>query len=440
MIGTFLGGSCACVGCLGRASTCRSATRARAQGTITLRAHAQTAASCIALYRGRMVRVPPGRARTAAPASPIATSAMALLHAQFGTGSSSSGISESSKSHAGMMNFRRRKFAFISHVQAKTLGKTRGSSCNMAHVMGNRRSSRLARGTRAAPTWTKLILASVCMLVGVVGALASRDMAFGSSATHGIAATAHKLLAATRGPRRPRTCSIVASATGDVLVRSRKEGADAHWDNLMRGTWGDFHGRFCRWDPGSLELLIETHLLRSYHIHGEGNNAIFRQDNKIFFDDERGTVARGPWDVKKPEHCTEKGFIHPRVGFGQGTTFVMTPPPAQATAWAVHKIAKAEAVLENGIMKLGKGYEGEGYMVEMIVSHGAHIKLSVGYIYDYVSGALKHVTFNREDNRGWPSAFWTHDVRMFAIDADSIDATLGLPSAVTQVLGTGHQV
>ena len=63
-----------------------------------------------------------------------------------------------------------------------------------------------------------------------------------------------------------------------------------------------------------------------------------------------------------------------------------------------------------------------------------------GYIYDYVSGALKHVTFNREDNRGWPSAFWTHDVRMFAIDADSIDATLGLPSAVTQVLGTGHQV
>lgn len=163
-----------------------------------------------------------------------------------------------------------------------------------------------------------------------------------------------------------------------------KAGANEHWNNFITGTWGDFHGRFCRWDPNSCDLLvrwhssrnfsfsspltcthpnsqhvacnaslhfslictpvqIETHLLRSYHLHGQGSKDVFlRQDNKIFFEasssrhsssskfdlcsctniqlprtdvhvtcgmqDERGTVSRGPWDIHQDKHSTELGI------------------------------------------------------------------------------------------------------------------------------------
>jgi hypothetical protein len=318
----------------------------------------------------------------------------------------------------------------------------------------------------------------------------------------------------------------VAEAKAAASGVAKREGADAHWDNFIGGKWGDFHGRFCRWDPTSCNLLVETHLLRSYHVHEENSERFLRQQNKIFFDDGREPVSRGPWDVTKA--CsTECGIVHPRVGKGEsGTTFLITPGSAQATAWAVHKITKNDPLLNPGVVPLGegKGHEGQGYMVEMIVSHGEHVRLSIGYVsaqllparqssrsrwssrtakatqlarrlpsldwlhvtlphsvvirrqgsphpclpltrmfvcarvcmcmcvctcvlcvctcvlhlrgtsgfpvmqqvYDDEKGTLQHVTFNREDNRGWPSAYWSIDKSMCSITPDHVSDVVGV--------------
>ncbi len=170
---------------------------------------------------------------------------------------------------------------------------------------------------------------------------------------------------------RPRSCVGLQASKARAApsgATARTEGADAHWENFIRGKWGDFHGRFCRWDPASCDLLVETHLLRSYHVQEQDSELFLRQQNKIFFDDGREPVSRGPWDVTKA--CsTERGIVHPRVGEGEsGTTFLITPGSAQATAWAVHTIKKSDPLLNPGVVPLGgKGHEGQGYMVEMIV-------------------------------------------------------------------------
>jgi hypothetical protein len=183
---------------------------------------------------------------------------------------------------------------------------------------------------------------------------------------------------------------------------------------------------------------VQTHLLRSYHLHGRGSETFLRQDNKIFFEDERGTVCRGPWDVTKADCSTERGIIHPRVGEGEsGTTFLVTPGPARATAWAVHRITLSDPLLNPGVVPLGKGHEGQGYRVEMIMSHGPHVRLSVGYVYDDVNGKLQHVTFNREDNRGWPSSYWGDGASMAAIEPAAIGKQLGVAA---ESKGFGHQI
>jgi len=193
-----------------------------------------------------------------------------------------------------------------------------------------------------------------------------------------------------------RAAKAKAAASGVA----KREGADAHWDNFIGGKWGDFHGRFCRWDPTSCNLLVETHLLRSYHVHEENSERFLRQQNKIFFDDGREPVSRGPWDVTKA--CsTECGIVHPRVGKGEsGTTFLITPGSAQATAWAVHKITKNDPLLNPGVVPLGegKGHEGQGYMVEMIVSHGEHVRLSIGYVSAQLPSCPAVVAFSLEQS------------------------------------------
>lgn len=242
--------------------------------------------------------------------------------------------------------------------------------------------------------------------------------------------------------RRPRSCVGLRASKAMVspsgATATTEEGADAHWKNFIRGQWGDFHGRFCRWDPASCDLLVETHLLRSYHVQEQDGEPFLRQQNKIFFDDGREPVSRGPWDVTKA--CsTERGIVHPRVGQGEsGTTFLITPGSAQATAWAVHTIKKSDPLLNPGVVPLGgKGHEGQGYMVEMIVSHGEHVRLSIGYVYDDEKGALQHVTFNREDSRGWPSEYWSTDTAMRTIKPDQVAAVAGVATGAS---GTGHQI
>mmetsp|Transcript_97361 Transcript_97361/g.142495 ORF Transcript_97361/g.142495 Transcript_97361/m.142495 type:complete len:326 (-) Transcript_97361:69-1046(-) len=217
-------------------------------------------------------------------------------------------------------------------------------------------------------------------------------------------------------------------------------GKNQHWENFVDGAGGDFHGKFCRWDPKSCDLLIETHLLRSYHVHGQGSDRFVHQNNKIFFDDERGTVERGPWDMIRDISSTECGIIHPRVGSGEsGTTFIVSSGAARATAWAVHNVVKPDFLLSPGVVPLGKGYAGQGFMIEMMMKHASDVKLSVGYVYDDIEGDLQHVTFNREDSSGWPSPFWGDDKSMLSISAQDVNGALGLKEFVSAT-GCGHQI
>jgi hypothetical protein len=201
-----------------------------------------------------------------------------------------------------------------------------------------------------------LLLACVCSSAGF-GNVCLRRMAFGFSA-------APKLVSWNRRAKSGCVSTFMSNAPGVAQVTRKVEGADAHWDNFITGRWGDFHGRFCRYEPTSSNLMVQTHLLRSYQVHGSGSGLFLRQDNKIFFGDERGIVARGPWDVTKEACNTERGIVHPRVGDGEtGTTFLVTSGSSRATAWAQHKIEKTNPLRSPGVVALGKGHESSGYMV-----------------------------------------------------------------------------
>ena len=47
-------------------------------------------------------------------------------------------------------------------------------------------------------------------------------------------------------------------------------------------------------------------------------------------------------------------------------------------------------------------------------------------VYDDEKGALQHVTFNREDSRGWPSEYWSTDTAMRTIKPDQVAAVAGV--------------
>jgi hypothetical protein len=190
--------------------------------------------------------------------------------------------------------------------------------------------------------------------------------------------------------------------------------------------------------------LIELHLIRSYHIlenePSVSNLPFVRQINKMLYEDERGTVVRGPWDMTQELHSTTRGIIHPRVAEGSDTTFLVSPQDG-ATAWVQHHVSQDRPNANQGIMRgLGKGYEQEGFMVEMITSLDGNPRVSVGCIYDD-AGRLRHVTLNREDRDGWPSRFWTPDVWARRLSPADVPAALGLtPAAAAAAAAAGHEV
>jgi hypothetical protein len=233
-------------------------------------------------------------------------------------------------------------------------------------------------------------------------------------------------------------CALQGSHPHNSIANDAKQ---AHWNNFLSSPWGDYHGRFCRYDPQSSELLIEQHLLRSYTLtKDESTSSIFlRQMNTIYFDDERGAVVRGPWDIT--EACnTDRGIIHPRVGAGDDTTFLVAPSDG-ATAWVQHTIRDGAANVNQGVLRgLGKGYELPGFMTEMIVAHAPTARMSVGCVYDD-AGLLRHITLNREDRAGWPSAFWSPAVAARRLRPADAAAALGLdPAAAARARGAGARV
>jgi hypothetical protein len=157
-----------------------------------------------------------------------------------------------------------------------------------------------------------------------------------------------------------------------------------------------------------------------------------RHETKIVYDDDRGTVDRGFWDVTKDQCSTEQGIMHPKVK--TGATFVVTAGEARATAWFAHEMVRFDPAIS-----LDKENERQGHIIEMIMRHGSNIRLSVGYRYDDVTGEMKHVSFNREDSRGFPSSYWGKDNSMHAISAQDLKGALGLTKEVDMV-GRGHQI
>ena len=160
----------------------------------------------------------------------------------------------------------------------------------------------------------------------------------------------------------------------------------------------------------------------------------------MIYEDERGTIVRGPWDITQELHSTDRGIVHPRVGEGSETTFLVSPRDG-ATAWVQHLVTKDQPNQNQGTMRgLGKGYEQEGFMVEMIASLDGNPRMSVGCIYDD-AGRLRHVTLNREDRDGWPSGFWGTEVWARRIAPADVERALGLgPAEAARAIGSGHEV
>jgi len=197
-------------------------------------------------------------------------------------------------------------------------------------------------------------------------------------------------------------------------------GAEEHWKTFAEWPGGDFLGRFCRWDPISCETIVNLKLLRSYHWQEAENDIFLKQTNKIFFEDERGEVSRGPWHVRK-SHATEKGLIHERVEEENPATFVCNLGPGTSNCWFPHQIGK---LLNNpGVIPLGN--DGAGYMFEFILQQDVHVRSSVGMVYD-ATGSLKWLTVNREDDRGDPSTFWSPNANMVSLSPNDIESALNL--------------
>mmetsp|Transcript_9426 Transcript_9426/g.18833 ORF Transcript_9426/g.18833 Transcript_9426/m.18833 type:complete len:388 (-) Transcript_9426:226-1389(-) len=209
-------------------------------------------------------------------------------------------------------------------------------------------------------------------------------------------------------------------------------GAEEHWKTFAEWPGGDFLGNFCRWDPISCETIVNLKLLRSYHWQETEADTFLKQTNKIFFEDERGEVSRGPWHVRK-SHATEKGLIHERVEEENPATFVCNLSPGRSNCWFPHQIEK---LLSNpGVIPLGN--DGPGYMFEFIIQQDTHVRSSVGMVYDAL-GSLKWLTVNREDDREYPSKFWSPNADMVPLSPNDIESALNLGDA-NNLLGYGSK-
>eukprot|EP00933_Yihiella_yeosuensis_P042314 TRINITY_DN36869_c0_g1_i2.p1 TRINITY_DN36869_c0_g1~~TRINITY_DN36869_c0_g1_i2.p1 ORF type:complete len:381 (+),score=59.39 TRINITY_DN36869_c0_g1_i2:86-1228(+) len=234
-------------------------------------------------------------------------------------------------------------------------------------------------------------------------------------------------------------CGSACKADGPTEVAQIKQGKEAHWKNFLDGADGEYHGKFCRWDPFECKILADLHLLRGYYVIDEGRGRFFQQKNKIFFED--GSIREmGPWTITEAACSTSKGIRHPRVE-ADGNTFITSITENRVTAWVAHNISKSNAVEKPGTLSTqmkGKGYELQGHMVEFIFSaEGA--KFSVGYVYND-DGKLQHVTWNREDKRKWPSDYWSYGTEMQTLAPEQVrSAVISLGGEVDRV-GKGHQV
>jgi hypothetical protein len=65
---------------------------------------------------------------------------------------------------------------------------------------------------------------------------------------------------------------------------------------------------------------------------------------------------------------------------------------------------------------------------------GLLVSPAMQQVYDEEKGALQHVTFNREDNRGWPSAYWSLDKSMCSITPDHVSDVVGVCSVLMLLL------
>lgn len=216
-------------------------------------------------------------------------------------------------------------------------------------------------------------------------------------------------------------------------------GEAAHWEVFCDGVQGDYHGTFARWNPYTCDCLMKMHLRRKYVLAGEGDQAVVTQANQMFMDDGK-VVDRGPWAITK-SHSNDKGVTHPRVPVPGFTTVSAQTDGCKTTAWVGHAIVDSNAVEKPGTLQTGsagKGYEGQGHMVELIFKNGKKgKKFSIGYAYD-AHGVLQHSTWNREDLE-WPSKRWGTETTMTELLPGEASSSLGVTD-VSKASVVGHQL
>jgi hypothetical protein len=236
-----------------------------------------------------------------------------------------------------------------------------------------------------------------------------------------------------------RPCTLASRKSLQVIARrplaslqpNGFEGADMHWDNFIAHTESaDYHSQFCKWafqeDLESRDLVSDVHILRSLRVEEDNAEPFLRHTNTYFFEDHRGTVMRGPWNMTR-EDSTELGIVHPAAGIGR--SFLVMAGSARATAWMEHC-----PVLDN-----------RNSSAEMIMKHPLKqgVRFSVSFQYSNITGELTYVALFREDVQ-WPSPYWTQgsgteiDVVSQGL-SDSLD-DLGLSDSLDDRCGDGGQI
>jgi hypothetical protein len=77
---------------------------------------------------------------------------------------------------------------------------------------------------------------------------------------------------------------------------------------------------------------------------------------------------------------------------------------------------------------------------ELVVAHAPTARMSIGCDYDS-DGLLQHISLNREDRAGWPSAFWSRNVTARRFSAVDAATALGLDAAAAaRARGSGTRV
>ena len=161
--------------------------------------------------------------------------------------------------------------------------------------------------------------------------------------------------------------------------------ADRNWRAFWSNHLGQWHGRWTRYTPtGSVMESFRS----TRDFQADPSQSHIQQVNRYRYDDGRAVEER--WSYNRADHSKADGFHHPASRVMRGLAF-----RDGAAAWLVPTLAP-EAVLP----------------VELFLVDGS-VRHSVGVVYGKDRQLIRTASI-REDQRGYPSAYWSEQTAQVA--------------------------